>query len=308
MNGRPITRATIAPPGKLAKSLLHDETFAANLVAYAAQTSAFLETIAPLYAQRDDYDINLPFDTIIAMLAGLRWAYPIKTRTARTAKVDRTRPMLIGPLFTSADHPWPQHEGKFREPLCQFDLEEVGALQGVDLGSGMLQLWLGPEFDDYHIRIVPKSAVTRANLTPLPPEICPSYFEGTAFFAADWDSWLNHEDGGDTTLIAGTKKKILTWPSYLDDALCDLLYNIDEAHKPPVEDFLKCLGFRAPRTAPHYFGNFNAIQYNVEEMPPCLLSLESNGPFIWGDCGNAQIFYSRTADGTLHFSFAWSCT
>ena len=46
----------------------------------------------------------------------------------------------------------------------------------------------------------------------------------------------------------------------------------------------------------------------TNEMPSCLLAFESSWPFIWGDCGNAQIFYKKNnVDGRLEFSFAWSC-
>jgi uncharacterized protein YwqG len=57
-----------------------------------------------------------------------------------------------------------------------------------------------------------------------------------------------------------------------------------------------------------FFGNFSNIQYREIECPDALLVLESGDIFLWGDCGNAQIFYEFDKEGKPNFSFDWSCS
>jgi hypothetical protein len=107
-------------------------------------------------------------------------------------------------------------------------------------------------------------------------------------------------------VITGTGKPTMTWPSELGQELEDLAYNMQDENAVIIAEFVEFLPASASPT-PHFFGNFDTIQYSPKDMPPCLLALESQGPFIWGDSGNAQIFYIPQDDGTTKFHFEWSC-
>lgn len=51
--------------------------------------------------------------------------------------------VIKGFPFTSASWPWPiSNEGKYLQPAAQINLENAGNLLGVDLGQGLLQVWL----------------------------------------------------------------------------------------------------------------------------------------------------------------------
>jgi len=301
-----IDDSIFLPSGEFNNSWLEDEGFGSSLQAYADQTRLHLEHIEPLYRRRRDYDVNFPFESIIEKLKCFRWAHPIEHETRPTGEIDRTMPMLLGPLFTSKEYPWPRHKRKFRAPLCQFDLEAVGSLQGVDLGSGLLQLWLGSSFDDYEARVIPKSALQKERITPVPDGLDRDYFKKKDIFSGDFCDWSDSKGEGKSVAITGIKTKILTWPNSLKQDLDDLAYNVKPDHKAVIEDFLKCLADEIPRSTPHFFGNFSPIQYSVESMPPCLIAFESNGPFYWGDGGNAQIFYIKENENA-RFIFEWSC-
>lgn len=74
--------------------------------------------------------------------------------------------MLGGFPFTSETHPWPicKKSGLFMQPLIQLNLEKAGQLLGVDLETGVIQVWapvansvqdLSVDIDDFYMRIIP---------------------------------------------------------------------------------------------------------------------------------------------------------
>jgi hypothetical protein len=144
-------------------------------------------------------------------------------------------------------------------------------------------------------------------LTPIPDSVTHASFKDGVFFAGDSRSWLDPEWGGESVIITGTDKPVMSWPESLREALDDLAYNMDDENGAMIAEFLEILPRLTAPCAPNLFGNFDPIQYSVEDMPPCLLALDSDGPFTWGDCGNAQVFYIQTSDGPARFHFTWSC-
>lgn len=295
---------------KLNEERMQDAEFGAALIERSQNLSKFLVEIEPNYRCREDYECNYPFEAILDMLPYFQWSYPLVTQQVVTGEVDRMVPMLIGPLFTSEKHPWPCQGTKFREPIAQFDLEWVGNLANVNLGTGILQLWLGPSFDDYEIRIIPIEDYDRPLLTPIPAGVNRSHFANRPFFAGDSGSWLDKKAGGEAVAITGIGKPTLTWHSGLRDALEDLAYNMDDENTSPITEFLDDLPESSPDPTPHFFGVCRPIQYDPRDIPPCLLAMDSQGPFAsgWGDSGNAQIFYIIRDDGSVGFHFQWSCS
>ncbi len=214
--------------------------------------------------------------------------------------------MIGGPLFTSNEFPWPQKNGKYREPIAQFYLENVGPLDGEDLGEGLMQLWVGPEFDDYMIRVVPNSAISVESLSECPDEINEDYFEDAVSYDP-FEAWPVKDCK--VYQISGVSDKVLNWDSLINFVADD--YSFDEKFgkglAEEIRAFTAIIPSNLPNTEPHFFGNFSLIQYDVTMMPRTLLALESKPCFMWGDCGNAQIFYECTNGGETKFTFSWSC-
>ena len=256
--------------------------------------------------QTSTYDFALLKD----MIGCVAWAYPLETREVATSDVDRLSPMIIGPLFTSEKYPWPENDGQLFEPILQFDLEWAGELAKVNLGKGILQLWLGSllsEFNDHFIRIIPKEDFRHEFISPIPNNINIEYFSEDSYFAGQKFSWLDTLNGGKSVIITRSGNPILTWHSRLRDALEELQPILNDKDADIMAKFLEFLPITSPSPTPHLFGICHPVQYDATDVPQCLLALDSEGPFMWGDCGNAQIFYIPQADGTIGFDFAWSC-
>lgn len=304
--GIKIHSSQFKPEGEPKKEWFFNEEYGNKLAAYALQMSKRIKKFAKCYPDMDE-DQAITLKNISAALLYFSWAHPIQTEQVDTEEVDRTRPMLIGPLFTSEAYPWPQQSGKYCEPLSQFDLETVGALEGINIGSGMLQVWLGPDCDDYIIRIIPSNEISQEKLTNIPEEITQEYFEEGFFFAGDACSWLDAEISQGSLYITGTKPKMMTWPPSLLMYIDEIIEDLSDEHAEEIRDFCSCLLSEVPNTAPHFFGNFSEIQYSVIDMSKTLLAYESDGTFTWGDSGNAQICYECPSTGEAKFGFAWSC-
>lgn len=289
-----------------------DLEFANELIERSKILAGYLDSIEGIYRSREDFDLNYPFAAIRDMLNCCAWAYPVVSREIKTADVDRMSAMLIGPLFTSDRHPWPRKDRRFLEPLIQFDLEWVGNVGNVNLGSGILQLWLDssrsiesvcPEF-----RVIPKEDFIPEMLSPIPKTINRRYFKDKSLFAGDEDSWLDRKNNGQSVIITGLGPPTITWHRSLRDSLYFLAYDsMADENVTPIVEFLEFLPTTSRPPTPHFFGNCDPIQYDPEDLGLCLLALESRGPYIWGDSGNAQIGYGRRADGSVWFHFAWSC-
>lgn len=120
------------------------------------------------------------------------WAWVADFRRVAPWDVDRTRDVLLGPLFSSLAHPWPEGDGSPMIPLAQFDLENASKVGGVDLGSGLLQLFcrqsdrLGRNIA---VRVLEKSAIHAEALTAIP-----DFSNASALFASvAWATVLSYE-------------------------------------------------------------------------------------------------------------------
>lgn len=145
-------------------------------------------------------------------------------------------------------------------------------------------------------------------LTPIPKVINRCYFGDNSYFAGEEYSWLDKKNEGAAVIMTQISKPKMTWHRSLRDVLDDLAYNMGDENATPIHEFLEILPAKSPSPTPHFFGICNPVQYDAADMPPCLLALESEGPYMWGDSGNAQLFYLAEEDGTTQFGFAWSCT
>lgn len=229
-----------------------------------------------------------------------RWGHPLIVEWVATSEIDRTRPLLSGPLFTSERHPWPNEDGVWLEPIAQIDLAEVGRLGGCDRGTGLLQAWMHG-FEGW-LRIIPVADVRRGLLTPIPGNV----------LAGDVQDDFNYRIGEDADpqwaeysfAITGTKAPVLYPPWSFEATIHNALaYSLPGYVKGALRALLDALPENWSESAGHYFGNFDEVQFSTRDMPPTLLELGEM--FSWGDGGSGQLFYELTEQGP-RFSLQWS--
>lgn len=238
---------------------------------------------------------------------GLKWTYSVKYNFKKLSGVDRTKPLISAPLYTSKKYPWPHSDdGKPLEPICQLNLAEAGAVAQISLGSGLLQLWMGDT--EGMLREIPDHDVQLDQLTDVPNEIATFVWKSPMAdrFYGTTESWTHGY------VITGVRRRILTIPSNLmflvEDRPRDFSYKLLDKAFLSLEKMQENGGMSPPSPGDvSYFGNFSAIQYDETERPDALLLMESGEIFTWGDCGNAQIFYRADQSGKVEFSFDWSC-
>lgn len=295
---------TLLPRGRIPPQGLSDEAAGSAIIKYA---ELLAETIAHVMSRFEkESDEWEELEGIRNSFLAFRWAYPIKLEAVEVGECDRTQGMISGPLFTSNEFPWPEKNGKYREPIAQFYLEDVGKLSDENVGTGLLQLWVGPDSDDYLIRIIPHFAISADGLSEFPDDINENYFENSVSYDPI-KAWPVR--GCKIYQITGVSDKVLNWDSLVKFAADD--YSFDEKFgkglAEEIRAFTAIIPSDLPNTEPHFLGNFSLIQYDVAMMPRTLLALESKPCFMWGDFGNAQIFYEATTSGETRFTFSWSC-
>ncbi len=246
------------------------------------------------------------------------WAWEPITTLMEDEKIDRLGEVVMGPIFTSKDHPWPEEGGFPMAPLIQLNLENASKLGSVNLGEGLLQVWMPHKAvtKPLFIRVVPRQLISTDKLTPL-IEI-PADMDPLQIREETWNFDLEKSEPSLAIQIIGYSPKRPTtqfrFPIQDNYFLKNLTKN-KEAEKC-IKDFDKLIkpllkkgpkGFRP--SGCHLFGTFEPIQYYADERPRPLFCFDSDYMgFMWGDGGNAQLFYSINLDGQVEFSFEWSCT
>lgn len=294
----------LLPKGVVPRKGLSDEVAGAAVIEYAQGLASKIAGVIMRFREGDiEWD---ELESLRDTFCEFRWAYPIKLKAMPVDKCDRTQGMLSGPLFTSEQFPWPEINGRSMEPIAQFYLDEVEVLDKAKLGEGLLQLWVGPGIEDYLIRTIPRSAISAEALVPPPAKIIGEYYEKSEFYVGE-EAWPNK--GCDVYQISGTSQRVLTWDSAINFAADET--DFGEKYGADLEceihEFLNILPKRLPKTEPHFFGNFSSIQFSISSVPRTLLALEGKPCFVWGDCGNAQIYFDDEAIGEPKFTFNWSC-
>ncbi len=218
-------------------------------------------------------------------------AWGLKIFDVPTQHADRTRSMLEGPFYTSDEYPWPSSdEGKYASPVVQIDLREVTKLKGIDYGDGLLQLFIADDASNFEIRVIPRSDVNGNQMTP-----CPQGTEDQFSGYITGKYWLGY--GGVVSQIVGYEEPVLS-------------AHVDTSNGAPKDDdpdlfkeiFEKMESLSINASGTHMFGTFYPIQYRHSEVGgEILMALDSDHCYSWGDSGNAQIFVSRSQDGTANF-------
>ena len=264
-------------------------------------------------AYRHEADDTDTFSTYLSYghqdLAHAGPAWDLELRESSASTVNRCESMLAGPLFASNQYPWPTgKKGALLAPVLQFDLRMATTAQRdsglfehpVDFGDGLLQVWFDNKSSSEAIcRVVPRAAVIPTNLLSLPSDL--PLPEGLV--PTEWTE-------GEPVLAI----RALRPPRFTSQGICD--FDVDPGIFPRrlrpkcrrLGALLRWLGsINATASGHHLFGTFYSAQYSASERPACFLQLDSQGPFLWGDSGTAQVFYEVQGTGEIKFSFDWSC-
>jgi len=240
------------------------------------------------------------------------WCWePIFSRRS-PSEIDRLGEVMLGPFFSSEEYPLPESNGQPMIPLIQIDLDRASRLGGVNLGSGLLQVFAKVE-DKYGQRIfnrqVERSAVVREKLQKVPE--FSDQIDGFASVAWAQSDLAVDKFYGDRLCIqisGYTEKRFSLWTYTPLSDVYDL-ESIDSNLKFKMERFDSLVAKYSEEWTPdgfHIFGTFRPIQYYPKERSRPFFCLESEYGFNFGD-GQAQIFYEAGKEyGTL-FYFDWSC-
>lgn len=244
------------------------------------------------------------------------WSWKPVTKEVDDDKVDRLGEVILGPIYTCQEYPWPEGSGLPMAPLIQLDLRKASEIGQIQLGDGLLQVWMPHEVFStaLFIRVVPRATIDASKLLPapeLPRELSPfqprievwndaleksvpsSAIQITGYQAKRYTTQIVHP------IQANYSVKVLT--SVVETQT--MVKEFDKRLKPFLKTGLK--GF-CPSDC-HLFGTFYRVQYAADEVPKPLFCFESDElGFSWGQCGNAQLFYVIESDGEVSFSFNWS--
>lgn len=237
----------------------------------------------------------------------LRWAHPVEVKRSLIEPTHRLSAMFSGPLYTDEAYPWPhEKKGTPFEPICQVDLAIPSELSGTFFGDGLLQLWI-EDSTEGRLRLIPREHVQESRLTPPPPSATNHVWPNPkAFELFEQRSTWTH---GYT--VSAIRPPVLTIPDTLVSAFDELPSFVGQRLAQAFAKMEQALQDEAV-VGQHpgeigFFGNFSTIQYDSINHPETLLIMESGEIFMWGDHGNAQIFYEPNKAGAFDFSFEWSC-
>lgn len=244
------------------------------------------------------------------------WSWRPVTEEVADDKVDRLGEVIMGPIYTCQEYPWPEASGFPMAPLIQLDLRRSSEIGGVQLGDGLLQVWMPHEAvsTPLFIRVVPREFVDVLKLAPaieIPEDMSP-----LQKIAEVWNGELEEFVPGQSFQIKGYQAGRFTCQiehsirdNYPANALSD---NIET--QALIKDFYKKLTPLLKKGAKgfhpgdcHLFGTFVRLQYSAGDVPKPIFCFESEDlGFMWGDSGNAQLFYEIGSDGKVSFSFDWA--
>lgn len=265
----------------------------------------------------EDYHDEI-FESFSRRFKAAAWAWDPVTKPMPNDQIDRLGEVIMGPIYTCAEYDWPHKDGYPMAPLIQLDLAKASQTGGVNLGEGFIQIWMPHKAisaKDQHIRVVPKEFVDATKLTPvvdLPDDLDPLQVRDE-----EWDAETDDFVPSPAYQIIGYAPKRFTVDlmSIKDNhTIKDITSNPDLLGKiKEFDKLLKDANKKGPKSIRasncHLFGTFCVIQYMADEKPLPLFCFESDEfGLMWGDGGNAQLFYKLSADGEPTFSFEWSCT
>lgn len=263
--------------------------------------------------ERDRSDFIADFQ---AGFASGTWSWRPIIEEVADDKVDRLGEVIMGPLYTCQEYPWPEASGFPMAPLIQLDLRRASEIGGLHLGDGLLQVWMPHEAvsTPLFIRVVPRDSVDVSKLTlaiEIPTNMSPLQKRDEV-----WSDELEEFVPRQSFQITGYEAGRFTCQiahQIQDNYQADVL-SVNSVTQTLIKDFDKKLKPLLKKGAKgfhpgdcHLFGTFVRLQYSAMEVPKPLFCFESDDlGFMWGDSGNAQLFYEISNDGKVSFSFDWA--
>lgn len=234
------------------------------------------------------------------------WAWDPIFEHREPASIDRLGEVLLGPVFTSEDHPWPDDDGVPCIPLLQLDLDKASEMGGVDLGQGLLQVFVS--VDDHrgqsiYTRTIDRCDVRLDALLPVPE--FPSGIE--AFATVDWANADAQEQSCIQIVDYAPKRFCFSGASDLSEWF--KFDHFSDDVKAKMQRFEAILQNRRDDWDAggfHLLGTFTPIQYNQAERDWPLFCLESEHGLNFAD-GHGQVFFGTAKSGNRVFYFDWSC-
>lgn len=236
------------------------------------------------------------------------WGWDPMSDSRPCDEIDRLGDVVMGPLYTCQAHEWPYRDELPMAPLIQLDLARASQMSGLPLGDGLVQVWMPHKAvagADQYVRVVPRAAVDRAGLTPvpaMPSELDPLQSldaQAQAFQIVSWG-----DKRYTTPLAQGFQNYYELKQLTTDPAIAKEIKAFDKALASLVQG---SSGPFSPVNA-HLFGTFAEIQYAPQDCPQPLFCFDGGAFGLeWGDAGNAQLFYAIGVAGKVSFSFDWSC-
>lgn len=241
------------------------------------------------------------------------WAWDPVLKKVSAKAIDRCSDVLHGPIYTCDGYEWPEHNSFPMAPLIQLDLDHCRELSGINLGSGLLQVWIGHKqsIEASMVRIIPKNFVSKDRLLPI-PNIDPML---NFMIPPDWRIDLKEdcEDMKSALQISGYKRKRFTSQLYKgiqeEYGKARNLTSV-EIISDKIKEFDTTLESNKRKWSPsnsHLFGTFDPIQYSANERDTPLFCFEADYGFDWGDGGNAQLFFRKDEAGNVSYYMDWSC-
>ncbi len=261
----------------------------------------------------DDYDEDI-IDYYQSRIDASCYAFEPLLAEKAPSEIDRLGDVLCGPIYTCEDFEWPVESGHPMVPIIQLDLSRCSELGQIDLGTGLLQVFIGhAKFlgEEAFIRVIPKEKVQLSKLLPV-PRFDPSI---KAFVEIDWARTLEDSDG---TAFPALQIQSYSDPKFTmplmsrlgEDNDLDKLLTLRVLPDEVIDRFNSLIGECAEKFDAcgfHLFGTFDPIQYTASERPKPLFCFESEHGFNWGD-GNGQIFFEKGKQSKLmRFFLDWSC-
>lgn len=238
------------------------------------------------------------------------WSWPPKLKEVPAEKINRCGEVLNGPIYTCAGYEWPMYKRLPMVPFIQLDLKRCSRVSGVDLGTGLLQVWFGVDLimgEDAFIRVVPSDKVHKDKLLPVPAFNMKKLGNSTPayLFWAD-TGWRATK----ATQISSYKPRrfALSNTYYFRDKKIEQTLCLNKDLKGMIKELDCLMEFVDERfgTGTHLMGTFSTVQYEPSECSTPLFCFEGEECYNFGD-GNGQLFFEKDADGKVTFSLSWSC-
>src|SRR5690606_2031834 len=254
-------------------------------------------------------------EAFLAELLNLaRYSFPLITEKCEAERLDRRASMLAGPFYTNHEYPWPGTPGGVYEPLVQIDLAWAGDVGGVNLGTGLMQVWSART--ETFFRVLSAVSVAAHQPEPIPKwaAILDQGADLSRWFT--WDTresdvgcWVTHGHRA-----VGVEEKVpdihQAVVRFLESEVIDRADEYDSAlveaarQALKIENSLSSTSRRATSVSGSLFGNVHPWNWDAT-LDRVLLNLQSDNVFCFAGEGQGTIYYHLDPCQEPQFWFDW---